>query len=654
MIDNITIDRIVEAAEIVDVISDFVALKKRGVNYLGNCPFHNEKTPSFTVSPAKGIFKCFGCSKGGNSVNFIMEHEHLSYPEALKYLAKKYNIEIKETEQSPEEIEASTERESMMIVTDFAQKFFTESLHKSDEGVAIGLSYFKERGFTEKTIERFQLGYSPEQRDALAKAALKAGYNIDFLVKAGLVIQKEDWRADRFHGRVMFPIHNIAGKVIAFGGRTLKSDKTIAKYLNSPESEIYSKSKTLYGLFFAKKSIIEKDKCFLVEGYTDVTSLFQAGIENVVASSGTSLTVDQIKSIKRFTNNITVLYDGDFAGIKASLRGINLILEEGMNVKVLLFPDNEDPDSFSRKLSSSELSKYISEHETDFISFKANLLLEEAKKDPIKKVQLLGDMVESISIIPEVIKRSVYIKECSSIMDIDEQVLLSEVNKLRKKNKETKAKTDVSVSDDVNEEKISDVKPEISLRARFETEEKELIRLLLLYGEKEIGNKTIKDEESDTEIVVGVKAVEYIVTEIENDELVFSVPVYKRIFEEYKNNLNTGIQIGEKYFINHPESDIVTAVADILSKTYTLSKIHSQGGVYIETEEMKIKELIPKAVDEYKNKVILTELRNILAKQKQAQDDNNKELFEELQEQYLLYTRLKQNLASHLGGRIIQ
>jgi len=433
MIPHHTVEQILDAAQITDVVSEFVTLRKRGVNFLGLCPFHNEKTPSFTVSPTKGIFKCFGCGKGGNSVNFIMEHESLSYPEALKYLAKKYNIEVEEKELSAEEIQTQNERESMLVLSTYAARVFGENLFDTDEGKAVGLTYFKERGFRQETLKKFEVGYAKDEWEWLTKKAQKEGYKLDYLVKTGLTIQKEEKTFDRFSGRVIFPIHSLSGQVLGFGGRTLKKDdKKTAKYLNSPESEIYHKSRIVYGIFQARKAILKDDKCYLVEGYTDVLSLHEAGIENVVASSGTALTQEQIRLIKRFTSNISVLYDGDEAGIKASLRGIDLILEEGMNVKVTPLPIGEDPDSFSKKKSIEEFLAYIEKNETDFIRFKTELLLKEAIADPIKKATLVKDIVRSIAVIPETITRTVYIQACSNQMEISEQVLYNEVNKIRR------------------------------------------------------------------------------------------------------------------------------------------------------------------------------------------------------------------------------
>ncbi len=440
MIPKETIDLIFETARIDEVVGDFVQLKKRGVNLLGNCPFHDEKTPSFTVSPAKGIYKCFGCGKGGNAVNFVMDHEHYSYPEALKYLANKYNIFIEETVRTPEQEEAANHRESMFIVSNTANDYFQNQLFNSDEGRAVGLSYFKERGYREETLKKFQLGYSPDKSDAFSNHALKEGYKIEFLEKTGLTIPKETRNYDRFHGRVMFPIHSLSGRVLGFGGRILKSNVKAAKYLNSPESEIYHKSKVLYGMYFAKNSIVKKNRCLLVEGYTDVVSMQQAGIENVVASSGTSLTIDQIKLIKRFTNNITLLFDGDAAGLKAALRGVNLILEEGLNVKVVTFPDGEDPDSYAKKVSSEVLENYIEEEAKDFIEFKCSLLLEDAKEDPIKRAELIKDVSSTIALIPDHVARTVYAQTSSNILGVEEQVVFTSIEQARSAKPTTPAK----------------------------------------------------------------------------------------------------------------------------------------------------------------------------------------------------------------------
>lgn len=437
MIDQATIDKIMAATDIVDVVSDFVSLRRRGANYWGLCPFHDDRSPSFSVSPSKGVCKCFSCGKGGSAIHFIMEHEQLSYYEALKYLAKKYNIEVHEKELTDEERHKRSERENMFVINTFAQEFFSKSLLETDEGRSVGLAYFKERGFNEDIIRKFGLGYSPEKRDALAVEAQKRGYKIDYLLKTGLCRETQEGRIyDLFSGRVMFPVYSVSGKVVAFGGRILKSGVKISKYFNSPESDIYHKSDELYGIYQAKRAIEKERRCYLVEGYTDVLSMHQSGIENVVASSGTALTHGQIRLIHRFTDNITVLYDGDAPGIKASLRGIDLLLQEGLNIKVVLLPDGEDPDSFSKSQSAESFTRYIKGHETDFIRFKTQLLLEDAGEDPIKRADIISNIVESISLIPDAIVRSVYVQECSRLLQIDEQVLLSELNKRRQKRAE--------------------------------------------------------------------------------------------------------------------------------------------------------------------------------------------------------------------------
>ncbi|MGM0552171.1 MAG: DNA primase, partial [Bacteroidota bacterium] len=528
MIDSGTIGRIIDVAEITDVVGDFVNLKRRGVNYLGLCPFHNEKTPSFTVSPSKGIYKCFGCGKGGNAVNFIMEHEHLSYPEALKYLAKKYHIEVEEKELSAEEVQQRNERDSLLIVTRFANEHFQKNLFETDEGKAIGLSYFHERGFRDDIIKKFELGYSLDKREGLTRAAIDAGYKSVYLEKTGLTIRKENNRFDRFRGRVMFPIHSLSGNVIGFGGRILTSDKKMAKYLNSPESDIYHKSKSLYGVYQAKTAITKNDKCFMVEGYTDVLSMHQAGIENVVASSGTSLTVEQIRLIKRFTPNMTILYDGDAAGVKASLRGIDLVLEQGMNVKVVLLAEGEDPDSFAQAHTATELLEYMQENERDFITFKTSLLKEEAESDPVKRAGMVTEIVRSISVIPENIQRTIYIKQCSDILQMDEQVLHNEVNKIKKRKAEQEFKRERYRVAEQSPQGLPSV-PAFVQEIYSEPQEKEIIRLLLHYGEQKLYE--YKEDKYDEPRVVSV--AEYIITEILNDDLEFRNLIYKQIFEEY-------------------------------------------------------------------------------------------------------------------------
>ncbi len=596
MIDQATVDKIYDSADIVEIVSEFVSLKKRGSNYMGCCPFHNEKTPSFSVSPAKGIYKCFGCGKAGNAVTFVMEHEHLNYVDALKFVAKKYNIEVKERELSTEEQHQNDDRESMMVLSSYAQQYFSDILNKSGEGKSIGLSYFKERGFSLKTINKFQLGYSLDSRNEFSKAALKEGYKKEFLVSTGLSIEKNDGLIDRFYGRVMFPIHSVSGRVIAFGARTLKADKNTAKYLNSPESDIYVKSKSLYGIFFAKKALTQYNKCYLVEGYTDVISMHQAGIENVVASSGTSLTVEQIRLIKRFTPNVTVLYDGDAAGIKASLRGIDMLLEEGMNVKSLLLPDGDDPDSFSRKHSIEDLQSYINNNEQDFISFKTKLLLDDAKNDPLKKAALITDIVKSISIIPDNITRSVYIKECSRMLDADEGMLFTEVSQRRRKRlTEVSIQTNESAQTTEQQRDYRQPIPDFVTGIYCDEQEKELIYYLLKYGEKVL----FVNELDQTETVA-----HYIIDQLKNDKLELQNLQYKQIFDEYEKLLSGNVSISVKHFINNPDEKICELTVNLLSEEYSLSNLWRKRQGIMEEEEDRLQRAVPKAIAVYKVKIV--------------------------------------------------
>lgn len=586
MIDQATIQKIFDASDIVDVISDFVSLKKAGQNYKGYSPFTNEKTPSFFVSPAKGIFKCFSTGKGGNAVSFLMEHEKLSYPEALKTLAKKYNIDIVEKELSAEEIKQQNERESLLTITSFAQKYFTNTLLNTNEGNAIGLSYFKERGFKRTTIDKFQLGYSPEQRDAFTQHAQKSGYKTDYLLKTGLTIQKETRQFDRFHGRVIFPIHSISGQVLGFGGRIMKADDKMAKYLNSPESEIYHKSNVLYGLYFAKNTIIKQDQCFMVEGYTDVLSMHQNGIENVVASSGTSLTTGQIRLIKRFTKNITIIYDGDAAGIKASLRGIDLVLEEGLNVKVLLLPDGEDPDSFAQKRSSSQFISFIENNARDFITFKTNLLAKEAEHDPVKKVQLITDVVNSIAVIPDGITRSVYISECAKTLQIKEEVLHSEVFNKRQTKSGKKAQQEYYKKE---QQKKSPLKAVTKVEApQRNIYEKEIIQYILNYGNNALF--TVVENGNEVDMTVA----QFLVHEIEKDEIAISDELYAQFYAEIKNMLVENGTIDVKYFTMHNNPEITSEAVNCVTQSYTLSKIWDND--HNIDPELRLKETVPLSV----------------------------------------------------------
>lgn len=590
MISKDTIEKIFDVARIDEVVSEFVTLKKRGVNLLGNCPFHNEKTPSFTVSPAKGIYKCFGCGKAGNSVDFIMTHEQLSYPEALRFLAKKYNIEIEEdASYKKEDPSVAGEKEALYAVTEFAARYFKENLVNSDEGRSVGLSYFHERGFLDVTLEKFLLGYSFDQWRGFTDAAIAAGFKEEYLVRAGLTIKNDSGKVfDRFSARVIFPIHNITGRVIGFGGRTLKDDKKTAKYINSPETEIYHKSNVLYGMYFAKKQIVADDNCILVEGYADVISLHQAGIENAVASSGTSLTIEQIRLIRRYTKNVTILYDGDSAGIKASLRGIDLVLEEGMNVKVLLLPDGEDPDSFSFKVTREELKAYIKDNSTDFISFKTSLLYNDAKRDPIKKAELITEIVNSIALIPDGITRTVYLKECSRIMEIDEQVLISELNKIRARKLEKQAK-------DLEKESSFPVPENIHLpeeKAEFSTDsfhqEREIIRLLLNYGDRMIHLPDMSEP---------VSVAEYVITLFNMNEIVLNHETFRMIYSEFEATLSQDIPVNPSSLIQHHDPVVAKTAADILSSPYSLSpNWEDRYKISVTTEEHILKTAVESTV----------------------------------------------------------
>lgn len=641
MIDQHTVDKILAAADIVEVVKEYVTLRKRGVNYLGLCPFHNEKTPSFTVSQAKGIFKCFGCGKGGNVVNFIMEHERLNYVEALKFLAKKYHIEIEEKEVTPEEIEKRDERESLMVINSYAQRYFSDMLHKHSDGKTIAMAYFRERGFKDHIIDKFQLGYCLDQRDAFTQSALRDGFKLDYLVKTGLTIKRNDGTTfDRFAGRVMFPIHSISGRVIGFGGRILKADKKTAKYLNSPESEVYHKSEVLYGIFHAKKAITQENKCYLVEGYTDVISLHQTGIENVVASSGTSLTQDQIKLIKRFTPNVTILYDGDAAGIKASLRGIDMILEEGLNVKVVLMPDGEDPDSFARSHSASEVTEYINQNETDFIKFKTRLLLDDSKSDPIKRANLITDIVRSISAIPDHVIRAVYIKECAKLMDIGEDVLYSEVSKLRRSRMEQllqRERTEV-----VREHETPKI-PAFVQGISCEEQEKEIVRFLLNNGNQVLFSQQV--EESNE--LITTNAAQYIIDEIINDDLEFQNLIYKKVFDEYVRLLETNVEVDNRFFINHSDPEISQMAVDLLTEKYALSRIWEKHNAEVTESPDFLQTAIPKAIMVYKSKVLklaISKLTDELSKLKPDQVEETNQILLRLRELYSLMNKMSKDL----------
>ena len=634
-----------------EVIGDFVQLKRAGSNYKGLSPFSNERTPSFMVSPVKQIWKDFSSGKGGNAIAFLMEHEHFTYPEAIRYLAKKYHIDIEETQQSSEEKAQADERESLYIVSEYAQQYFQDSLFNTEAGKAIGMTYFKERGFTEETIQKFRLGFSPDEWTAFTDTALAKGYQLEFLEKTGLTIVNGDRKFDRFKGRVMFPIHSMSGRVLGFGGRILTNDKKQAKYLNSPESEIYHKSKVLYGIFFAKQAIAKADNCYLVEGYTDVIQMHQKGIENVVASSGTALTQDQIRLIHRLTPNITVLYDGDAAGLRASIRGVDLILEQGMNVKVCTFPDGDDPDSFARKTAYEDLVLYLENNATDFIRFKASLLMQEAQNDPIKKAETIRDMVESISKIPDLIKREVYVRECATIMDISEQVLFSTLAQILKKDfyegqkVERKQKAAMQVVQTPEEAQKRTVN-------RLEVLEHDLIKNLLLYGNREcVFTDTILVEEEDgtlkeQQVQQTLKIYEKIFLELQEDEIELANPDFKQIYELLMGKLSEN----PNYDVNRIANELPIELSEKVS------------GMLLDDENNQLhnwskRDIVPKAKDAHLETIvgdIILNIRSLLVhhliqsltqQMAQANEEEKKELLENV----MNYIQLQKLLAKRLN-----
>ena len=665
MIDQATIDRILDAAQIVEVVSDFVTLRKRGVNYVGLCPFHNEKTPSFSVSPSKGLCKCFSCGKGGNAVHFIMEHEQMSYPEALRYLAKKYNIEIKERELTNEEKEVQSNRESMFIVNNFARDYFQNILKNHVDGRSIGLAYFRQRGFRDDIIDKFQLGFSTEGRDALAQEALRKGFKQEFLVMTGLCYETDDHKLrDRFWGRVMFPVHTLSGKVVAFGGRVLSTEnKKLAKYVNSPESEIYHKSNELYGIYFAKQAIVKQDRCFLVEGYTDVISMHQSGVENVVASSGTSLTPGQIRLIHRFTNNITVLYDGDMAGIKASIRGIDMLLEEGMNIKVCLLPDGDDPDSFARKHNATEFQNFIQEHETDFIRFKAQLLMEDAGKDPMKRAELINDIVRSIAVIPEAIVRDVYIKECGQLLRIEDKLLVSEVAKRRELQAEKGNKPIASNNaptpqpgempppfppEEMEADTYQSFIPQEGKEGQeFYKYERLIIQMIVRYGEKVMCNLT--DEEGNE---VPVTVVEYVINDLKEDELAFHNPLHRRILSEASEHIHDQEFASERFFVAHPDPKISTIATELASDRYQLSKYHSKTQKLV-TDEERLYEMVPMLMINFKNAIVAEELKHIMYALQDPSIANDNAQCDAVMQRYKEMKEIQNLMAKRLGDRVV-
>ena len=607
---------------------------------IGLCPFHNEKTPSFHVSVSKGIFKCFGCGKGGDSLRFIMDHEKASYPEALRYLAAKYSIEIAEVENTPEEQAINDRRESLYIVSGFASRFFQQQMFETEEGKSIGLSYFKERGFRDDIIKKFELGYSPDVWDALTTAAVSGGYNIQFLEETGLIIRKEnDKFYDRFRGRVMFPIHSFTGRVIGFGGRTLKTDKAVPKYVNSPESDIYHKSNVLYGLSFAKKAIRDLDNCYLVEGYADVLSVHQAGIENVVASSGTSLTVEQIRLIKRFTENITILYDGDEAGIKASLRGLDMILEEGLNVKVVLFPDGDDPDSFVQKFGSAAFKTHVEESKKDFILFKTSILLKDAGKDPIKRAGIIREVVESIAKIPDGIKASVFVRECSSLLQIEERVLISELNKIRAAKNKSSYQSERQPSPNIAPEPAFAEIPGSSSDTD-EAQEKEIVRLLLNYGHELVHWDGI----TDTYIAP------YVIGNL--TDVTFEHPLCIRVIDEYKKQLEDGDLPSEQDFIKHSDHQIADLAITMVSSPYVLSENwYAKRKIYVKNESEDLKSTILGGIFHLKKRKVDRILKKIRDEIQAENDADNQAI---LMKKYLQVKEVEKGISAFLGSVIVK
>lgn len=689
MIDQATIDRILEAANIVDVVSEFVTLRKRGVNYVGLCPFHADKSPSFYVSPAKNICKCFACGAGGSPVHFIMNHEQLSYFDALRFLAKKYNIEIKERELTEQEKLAHNDRESMLILNSWASNYFQQLLHEHPEGRSVGLRYFAERGLREEIIRKFQLGYSLDQRDALFRTATAAGYKQPYLEKTGLIIPYENGRVnDRFRGRVIFPVHTLSGKVVAFGGRVLRKGEKTAKYVNSPESEIYHKSNELYGLFFARQAIVKQDKCFLVEGYMDVIGMHQVGVENVVASSGTALTQGQIRLIHRFTENITVLYDGDAAGIKAALRGIDMLIEEGMNVKVVLLPDGEDPDSFARR-GATAFDTYIRENETDFIRFKMRLLLQESADDPIKRSAVINDIMRTIAIIPNNIARAVYLRECSETMGIDEQILLKEVNRLRlqqerrgnasithttpatstmeaplppppaepippaQQTADTSSPNEPPPFEQIPlEEEVTPQSPQptqttpvFQAPSPYEAFEKSIVRYVVRYGERIIFN--YQDEQTQEQIQM--RLAEYVRFDLDRDGIQITHPLYRQIIEEAATHCTEEGFTAYRYFLAHPDPQISLLAANLASEKYQLSKYHSKYQT-IEPESERLDFVVPQELYALKEAHIQEEIKQV---QQQIKESRNEEETMTLLRQLNELNNLRRLLCKQLGERII-
>ena len=647
MIPKEIIDEIFSTAQIEEVIGEFVQLKRAGSNLKGLSPFVDEKTPSFIVSPAKQIFKDFSSGKGGNVVSFLMEHDAMSYPEALRWLANKYNIEIPEKEETPEELAQRTEREALFIINDFAQTHFEENLWENNDGRAIGLSYFRERGFSDDTIKEFHLGYCLES-NKFSEVAVKEGYSAELLLKLGLIKENDKGHFDFYRGRVMFPIHNLTGRVVGFGGRTLKQGKKVAKYFNSPESEIYNKSRVLYGLYQSRSEIVKNDMCNLVEGYTDVISLHQAGIKNVVSSSGTALTVDQIKLISRYTKNVTILYDGDAAGIKASFRGIDMILEHGLNVRVVLFPEGDDPDSFAKQHTKEEITDYLKDHSQDFITYKAEVLLEEAQGDPVQKAKLIKDILQSIALIPDQITRSVMVKTCAERFEMDERSLLHEMDKLRKKESDNKRKqvVDTSMPEPVTPVQIQKRDEKVT----FIDQEKDLIRIMLNYGHNEI--EVAWEDEDGGKQEETIKVVPYIIEQIEMDGLRLREPILSDMYQEFVQWNDKDDIPGPEHFYTHRDPQVSSVAVDLCSSPYNLSEnwweMHN-----IDTREEKDKliDSVQSAVHSFKMKALD---KMIIDSQEQLKETKDDQKLMELMHEQAGLIKVRQTLANRLGRTILK
>ncbi len=632
MIKPKSVEEILETAKVEEVVEDFVNLKRRGVNMIGLCPFHNEKTPSFTVSPSKGIYKCFGCGKGGNSVQFVMEHENMNFPEALRYLARKYGIKIEETEVSEEAREEQKYLDSLYIVNEYAKQFYQDQLFNTGRGRSVGLNYFKERGFREETIKKFGLGFAPQQKDAFTLKATQDGYNLELMKKLGLTTQ---YGRDFFRDRVMFAIHNLSGKVIGFGGRILVKDVKAPKYINTPETDVYNKSKVLYGAYFAKRGIRGEDECILVEGYTDVLSLHQAGIENVVASSGTSLTVEQIRLVKRYTENIKILYDGDVAGTKAALRGLGMVLEQGLNVKIVMLPEGEDPDSYLQQVGVDAFKEYLSQQAKDFIMFQASLLQEEAKGDPIRKANLIKEIVESIAKIPDPLKRSLYVRECANIMEVEEQLLINETNKivargfkkLQQDRERARLKEEAGLPEE--ERPTPELQPrKQEVAAGDEFQEKDIIRILIAGGEKWF--------DQDEEITVA----QHILSNIEDVLDSFDNKLYQRVARECHERLLAGQLINSQYFLNHEDAQVKQLAINMLSTPYEYSENwEKRWDIFLTTQNMPDENF----VSDSKQALQRFKLRK-LDKMIRQNAEKIKALFEQKSEDYVLYLKLDQKL----------